>query len=158
MQTSTGWQPTFRSDQPMDSRQWPTYLPSDLRADWDLVISAHHNLLLVGTSSATNEMLVAMKPHLRTPIHQYALKSGGLLPQPVEGTLILSEVARLELKQQTQLLRWLDQFHTRSHVQVVSTTCEPLFKLVETGAFLPHLYYRLNVVLIELTASGEENL
>ena len=80
------------------------------------------------------------------------------MPQPPEGTLILSEVARLDLKQQTQLVRWLDQFHMRSHVQVVSTTCEPLFKLVETGGFLPHLYYRLNVVRIELTASGEENL
>jgi sigma-54-interacting transcriptional regulator len=144
--------------QEMDASQWPICLPSDLRAEKDALIRAHHNLLLVGTSTATNEMLVAMRPYFRKPVQQYRPRIGAPVPQPSEGTLILLEVARLDLKQQTQLLRWLDQFHEGSHVQVVSTTCKPLFSLVETGAFFPALYYRLNVMRIELTASVDGNL
>jgi len=40
-------------------------------------------------------------------------------------------------------------------VQVVSTSSEPLFPLVETGAFLANLYYRLNVVRMNVMSSGE---
>ena len=76
------------------------------------------------------------------------------LPQPSEGTLILLEVARLDANQQTELLRWLDQFDQRSHVQVISTTSKPLFSLVEKGAFLGDLYYKLNVVRIDLIGLG----
>ena len=33
---------------------------------------------------------------------------------------------------------------------MISTTAEPLFALVERGAFLDVLYYRLNVVRVEV--------
>jgi hypothetical protein len=162
LRLSTRWQPTIGSgqgqEQEMDARQWPICLPSDLRAEKDALIRAHHNLLLVGTSTATKDMLVAMRPYLRKPVQQYRPRIGAAVPQPPEGTLILREVARLDSKQQTQLLRWLDHFDERVHVQIVSTTCKPLFSLVETGAFLPALYYRLNVMRIELTASVEGTL
>jgi hypothetical protein len=177
MQPSSSWQLTCGSGQARSSGQggqaiqagegveaiddagrWPISLPSDLRAEWDLVTRAHHNLLLVGESPATAEMLVAMSPHLRKPVQQHSPRSGTSVPEPSEGTLILSEVASLDLKQQAQLLQWLGHVHERKHVQVVSTTCAPLFSFVESGAFLPALYYRLNVVRIDLTASGEENL
>jgi hypothetical protein len=146
-------QPAISSgqDQKVDARQWPTSLPSDFHAERDAVIRAHHNLLLVGTPSATNEMLFAMKPYLRQPLHQYRSTMGVPVPQPSEGTLILLEVAELDSTEQTELLRWLDQFQQRLPVQVVSTTCKPLFSLVESGAFSSALYYRLNVVRIDLT-------
>ena len=100
-------------------------------------------------------MLVPLKPHLREPLRQYEPKMGVSVPQPLEGTLVLLEVAGLDAKQQAQLLRWLDQFDGRGQVQVVSTTSQPLVSLVETGAFLANLYYRLNVVRMDLTSSGE---
>jgi transcriptional regulator of acetoin/glycerol metabolism len=39
-------------------------------------------------------------------------------------------------------------------VQVISTTSRPLFSLVERGAFLRELYYKLNVVRIDLIGVG----
>ena len=56
-----------------------------------------------------------------------------------------------------QLLQWLDQINERLHVQVVSTTSEPLFPLVQTGAFLADLYYKLNVVLMDLNGVGQRS-
>ena len=157
MQPATRWRPqlTMGSGKEMAARQRPIFLPFDLHAEWDLVIRARSNLLLVGPSSATNAMLVPLKPHLREPLRQYEPKMGVSVPQPLEGTLVLLEVAGLDAKQQAQLLRWLDQFDGRGQVQVVSTTSQPLVSLVETGAFLANLYYRLNVVRMDLTSSGE---
>jgi transcriptional regulator of aromatic amino acid metabolism len=127
----------------------PRFLPTDLHTEWDLVVRGPHNLLLVAAPSATSEMLVALKSYLRAPLHEYT-PNGGPVPQPPEGTLVLFEVARLNKTQQTQLLHWLDQINERLQVQVVSTSSEPLFPLVQSGAFLADLYYKLNVVLIDL--------
>jgi len=135
-------------------RQRPIFLPFDLHAEWDLAIRARSNLLLAGSLSATDAMLAALKPHLRAPLRQYEPKTGEPVPQPREGTLVLLEVDRLDAKQQAQLVRWLDRFEERRRVQVVSTTAEPLFSLVEAGAFLASLYYRLNIVRMDVTASG----
>jgi transcriptional regulator of acetoin/glycerol metabolism len=99
-------------------------------------------------------MLVAMTPHLREPLQQYSPEAGVPVPKPVDGTLVLLEVARLDRKQQKQLLGWLDQFDQRSHVQVVSTTAKALFSLVKAGKFLENLYYKLNIVRIDLAGSG----
>jgi hypothetical protein len=145
--------PSVGSGLEVGARQRPVFLPSHLRAEWDAVCQGLHNLLLVGTPSATNEMLLAMTPHLPEPVQRYTSKAGRPVPQPSDGTLILLEVARLDGKQQTDLLRWLEQFD-RSDVQVVSTTSKPLFSLVERGAFLVDLYYKLNVVRIDLIGSG----
>jgi transcriptional regulator of acetoin/glycerol metabolism len=60
----------------------------------------------------------------------------------------------LDAKQQIHLLHWLDLINERLQVQVVSTTSEPLFPLVQTGAFLADLYYKLNIVLIDLMGAG----
>ena len=58
----------------------------------------------------------------------------------------------MDVNQQAQLFRWLDQFEQQ--VRVVSTTSEPIFLLVQAGAFLADLYYRLNIVLFDLTSSS----
>ena len=132
----------------------PIFLPIELHNEWDLVVQAHHNCLLLGTPTATREMFVALKPALREPLHEYMPPVGGPVPQPTEGTLALLEVARLDAIQQTQLLQWLDHFTERLPVQVVSTTSEPLFPRVQAGTFLADLYYKLNVVLIDLLGTG----
>jgi hypothetical protein len=147
-------QPTPGSGLEQDAHRQPAFLSSRLRAEWDAVSRGHHNFMLVGTPSATNEMFAAMTPHLRKPLQRYLAKPGLTVPQPVEGTLVLLEVARLDGKQQAQLLRWLDEFDQRLHVQVVSTTAKPLFSLVEAGAFLRDLYYKLNIVRIDLIGSA----
>lgn len=123
-----------------------TPLPPNLHAEWKVATTTRNNLLLVGSSSTTNAMLAALKPHLREPLCQFRPTAGVPVPQPTEGTLVLLEVARLDKNQQEQLFDWLGKLD--GQVQVVSTTSEPLFSQLETGAFLTNLYYRLNVVRI----------
>jgi hypothetical protein len=139
------------------ARRRPTLLPPDLQADWGVAVRTQLNLLLEGSPSDTAERLAALKPHVREPLYAFRPTAGACVPQPHEGTLILLEVARLDVAQQTTLLRWLDTFDGRVPVWIVSTSSEPLFSFVESGAFPAELYYRLNVVLIELPRS-EENM
>jgi transcriptional regulator of acetoin/glycerol metabolism len=131
----------------------PIFLPPDLSAEWDLIIEARLNVLLIGPPAATDAMLVSLVPRLAEPIQQYKPTAGVPVPQLLEGTLVLLEVAQLNMPQQAEVLQYLDQLDER-RVQVVSTTAEPLYSLTETGAFLARLYYRLNIVRIDLTPSG----
>ncbi len=155
MQPATRWPPqlTMGSVKVTAVPQRPMFLPVDLHPEWDVAIRARANVLLVGSASATEAMLVAMKPHLDEPLREYRPEAGVPVPQPREGTLVLLEVERLDREQQAQLDRWLERFDGRARVQVVSTGSERLFSLVETGAFLANLYYRLNVVRMDVLPS-----
>jgi transcriptional regulator of aromatic amino acid metabolism len=78
---------------------------------------------------------------------------------PAEGSVILLDVASLVPDQQAELLRWLNEGAGRYDVQLASTSSEPLFPLVEAGAFDATLYYRLNTIRIEWfdsTAGAEQ--
>src|SRR5689334_2104455 len=94
-------------------------------------------------------------PLLAQPVRIFNPEAGTLAPEPLQGTLLVKEVAGLDREQQKQLLRWLDQFEHRAHVQVVSTTSTRLYDLVESGDFLPDLYYRLNVVRLDVATAQE---
>lgn len=153
MHTAKRWLQPSRSSHWLVGPRPPTVLPTDLDIEWDAVFRERCNVLLEGPASPTAEMLSAMRPHLRPPIWEY-IPSGAAVPQPQEGTLILLEVARLSTSQQAELLRWLDDGPGRS-VQIVSTSSEPLFPFVETRTFDADLYYRLNVVLIQLFGTGQ---
>ena len=143
------------SVQGMGVREWPIDLPAVLRAEWDSVTLAHHNVLLAGTQCVTNIMVTSLTPHLRQPVHRYRLNGDTSVPLPATGSLILSEVGALDLNQQLQLFQSLDRFHERVPVQLVSTTSMPLYSLVESGAFHDGLFYRLNTVRFDLSAAGE---
>ena len=65
-------------------------------------------------------MLDALGPHFRGPIWRFKPKAGAVVPEPAVGTLIVSEVHRLDAKQQAQMLRWIHQ--PRRHAQVVCTS------------------------------------
>ncbi len=63
-------------------------------------------------------------------------------------TLVVRSVSALDQDQQQALLAWLDAPGNR--MQVISTTTDPLYPLVSRGAFLANLYYRLNVLLLDV--------
>ena len=157
MQTAPGTALPVRvvSGNEIAARRRPIVLPLDLQADWDVAVQRQHNLLLEGSPSDTEERLAALKAHLREPLCEFRPTDGACVPQPLEGTLILLEVARLDAAQQTTLLRWFDKFDERVPVRIVSTSSEPLFSFVGSSAFSSELYYRLNVVLIELPRSEQ---
>jgi DNA-binding NtrC family response regulator len=70
------------------------------------------------------------------------------MPQPTEGTIILKEVANLTPGEQALVLKLLTE--RNQTLQVVSTSSEALFPLVERGIFDDALYYRLNVVRLTI--------
>ena len=122
-------------------------LPTELSLEWNAISREHCNVLVEALPAVSGQILEKLRPHLRTPVEEYRPKVGVPVPQPAEGTLIVSGVESLDASQQAQLLRWLDEGKNR--VQLASISSEPLFPLVEAGTFDASLYYRLNIVRIE---------
>jgi hypothetical protein len=151
MEPETRWrpQPTTGSRGNATTRQRRGCLPFNIPpAEWRAIITARPNLLLAGSQSATSAMLLALKPHLARPHWRCQAAKGLPLPQLAKGTLILCEVGALAREQQEGLLDCLN--HIEEGVQIVSTTATPIFCLVEQGTFLANLYYRLNVMRLDL--------
>jgi hypothetical protein len=141
--------PALRTAFPEDevlSSQAARIVPVEFTLEWNAVACEHCNVLVEAVPAVAAPVLAVLRGHLRTPIHEYNPNVGSPVPEPTEGTLILLEVSSLGPRQQAKLLRWLSDRNGR--VQVASTSSEPLFPLVERGAFDAALYYRLNVVRI----------
>ena len=130
------------------------------RAYWPMARAAHidlHmtsmqrvNVLLMGTDPVIDDALARLVPTLRQPVRHWTPADPLELPSPAQsGTMILREVGALPRIDQYRLLKWLEVSGGRT--QVVSTTTAPLIALVEAGAFHDTLYYRLNVVCVDVT-------
>ena len=110
--------------------------------------AARHNVLLQGPVGAIDAALAVIAPCLLPPV---AWKKAESKFDPTVGanaSLILQDVGSLTQSEQIQLRDWLDNASARP--QIVSTTTHPLFRLVERGMFDAALYYRLNIVLLDL--------
>jgi DNA-binding NtrC family response regulator len=88
----------------------------------------------------------------------------GRLEQANKGTLFLDEIGTMSTHLQTKLLRVLqereferigDTRTTRIDVRVIAATNADLGKMVKEGAFREDLYYRLNVIPVQLPALRE---
>jgi len=81
---------------------------------------------------------------------------GGALRAAEGGTLLLDEIAELPAALQVKLLRFLPDSPTQNggsdspNVRVIATTARDLQALVAAGSFREDLFYRLNVVHIEM--------
>ena len=80
------------------------------------------------------------------------------------GTLFLDEIGDMPLAIQPKLLRFIqdreyervgDQFPRRADVRIIAATNLDLRKAVDEGRFREDLYYRLNVVQIDIPALAE---
>jgi DNA-binding NtrC family response regulator len=85
----------------------------------------------------------------------------GLVEVAEGGTLFIDEIGEMAVGLQSKLLRVLEDGHYRrvggtqeqhANVRVVAATNRPLEGEITTGRFREDLYYRLNVVCIELPA------
>ncbi len=83
----------------------------------------------------------------------------GLIEEAQEGTIFLDEIAELPQQLQVKLLRFLQENELKRvgsneviqvDVRVIAATNQELLKLVEEGRFRSDLYYRLNVIQINL--------
>jgi transcriptional regulator of aromatic amino acid metabolism len=108
--------------------------------------------ILVECSSVSYDAVV---DHLMSlcarPVRTCALPGPLALPATKDGTLLLRDAAALSLSQQVQLYDWLSI--GCANLQVISLTTLPLRELVEDGAFLEGLYYRLNVIRLDAAVS-----
>ena len=126
-----------------------TSIPS--MAEWRSICASRHNVLLEGPPACTEAVLHLLKPYLGEPV---TLKRSGApleLHTSMRGALVVHDISAFSGPEQDRMLGWLDDPHSRT--QVVCTTTEPLFPLVARGLFDETLYYRLNVILLQLARS-----
>jgi transcriptional regulator of aromatic amino acid metabolism len=101
-------------------------------------------VLLVGTRQANESALGQLLPFSRQPCY---VDVGETL-RPDTGTVVLRDVEKLDGDAQRDLLRWIDATYRR--VQLITLATVPLFPFVDSGAFRPDLFYRLNAITIAL--------
>ena len=85
----------------------------------------------------------------------------GLIHEAQKGVLFLDEVSELSFDQQAKILRFLQERCYRqvggnqeiySDIKIVAATNKPLHELIEKGTFRHDLFYRLNVLNINIPA------
>jgi len=108
---------------------------------------AHPNVLLTGDAQETGGTFERMLPFLRTPIAVWTPFQSANIPSTPFRTLVIKGAERLNKAQQAQLLALAAR--ATGDIQVVTMSAVPLLPLVSQGQFLDHLYYHLNVVLLE---------
>jgi Sigma-54 interaction domain len=116
--------------------------------DWRLLVTLRPNVLLEGAHETTNVVLDEAMAWLPTP---HATWCGAPPCGDRPATLVVRSISALDHDQQHSLADWLDAPGDR--VQVISTTSEPLYPLVGRGVFLESLYYRLNVMRIDVAVA-----
>lgn len=132
-----------------------------LAKDWRLARSAHVNLLLsgvprvnvllIGINGGVWSHLETLLPDLDDPVTTWSPGQKLVLPPAQRtGTMILHEVGSLAHADQRRVLDWLEL--TSGRTQVVSTSSSALLPRVENGMFDDTLYYRLNIVCVDLTS------
>ena len=111
------------------------------------------NVLLMGSLTVIEAVLQTLVKNLHTPVASWFPGQPLVLP-PADrpGTFVLHEVGTLGLQDQIRLLEWLGLSMGRT--QVVSTSSAPLLPMVEGGSFIDTLYYRLNMVYVDVTEAA----
>ena len=108
------------------------------------------NLLIMGADDVVAKFVTSLWPHFLAP-HVVRRRGEQLRltpPSRPAGTILVYDVHTLTLRDQDALHRWMNAGNDRT--RVVSTTTQSLMPVVETGAFNDYLYYRLNVLTLDL--------
>jgi Sigma-54 interaction domain len=118
----------------------------------ELIVTARINAMLYGPPAALDAAFSRLLPHLHAPLHRRSGGSDWSFAGLSAGTLVLEHAAACSRDQQQALMQWLDA--ANGAVQVITLTNQPLVALVKSGAFLAALYYRLNVMLLDLSGTA----
>ena len=133
-----------RVDELRKGAKWP---PSDQ----ELALLTRVNLLVVGAENDVAALIASLWPSLVTPIVvRYRGEPLRLSTVPRVGTFVIYDLETLTGEKQDALHRWVCA--GIGHARVVSSASGSLFPMVESGLFNAGLYYRLNVVTIDLTS------
>jgi hypothetical protein len=115
--------------------------------DWNVLQTAHPNVLLIGSDPAITGFLELLLPLLQPPI-AHSANGAFNLPAVPGGTLILRDVQQLGAGDQQRLSAWMSEPMRRT--QVISTASCPLYPLVESKILQEGLFYSLNVIMLAL--------
>jgi hypothetical protein len=119
------------------------------RRDLQIGSMPRTNVLVAGNPEATRIVVDMLRLDLRGPVVKWRAGQPLELPTPGQAaTLVLDNLTRLTADQQLHVLGWLEQVMGR--VRVVSTSGIPVWPLVQTGHFNEDLYYRLNMVFVDM--------
>ena len=114
-----------------------------------LAVSAGVNLLLIGSDDEVGRLIGELRSDLDSPTTVWEPGLPLDLPEPTRpGTLILRDVGQMSSPDQERVFDWLSIPGQRP--RIISTTPTSLVPLIARGAFRETLYYRLNVVCVEL--------
>jgi transcriptional regulator of aromatic amino acid metabolism len=125
----------------------PSPVVSFSEAEWQRFLTADRqrpNLLIVCVSEEMEAVVSRVMGLCKRPVHARKLPGELSLPEQMNGTLLLWDVAQLTRGQQMTLHDWITD--RPRDAQVISITAAPLLPLVEDGQFLEGLFYRINVV------------
>jgi Sigma-54 interaction domain len=116
---------------------------------WDLAIRSRAPILLVGPGAVTTRVLTEIEPWMIEPVVRLRCRPTLELPgsEPI-GTVVFEDVHQLDEAAQAELLDWMD--NRRKNTLVISTSAHQLIDPVRTPEFLEPLYYRLNVLYVNL--------
>jgi two-component system, NtrC family, response regulator AtoC len=102
--------------------------------------------------------------HLRGSFTGAVADKMGLFFEANQGTILLDEIAEMPLQLQVKLLRFLQEGDLKPvgsnetihvDVRVLAATNKNLQEMVDKGTFRSDLFYRLNVILLELPVLNE---
>jgi hypothetical protein len=104
--------------------------------------------LVVGTERATGSVLRSLRADFGAVVVN--MRAGGPLTLPeARATVILHDVSAMNGADQDRLYQWLNL--SPPGISVIGVASEPMFPLVQRGAFLTDLFYRLNLIVIDVT-------
>lgn len=126
---------------------------------------ASHNLVEVNCSAIPDELFESeLFGHVKGAFTGAGSDKLGLFEYAQEGTLFLDEVGNLSASAQAKLLKILEDKKLRKvgavnesdiDVRVVAATNLDLTKAIEAGQFREDLYYRLNLLTIDIPPLGD---
>jgi hypothetical protein len=124
-----------------------------LLEDCCLAQAARVNLHLVHVDTDLQGFVESLLLDRREPMPIWRPGDRLVLPQVPRHMMIFQDIGALPLEDQHRLLSWLEGPGRRT--QIVSTTPVSLLPRVDDGTFLDTLYYRLNVVYVDLATRWE---
>jgi hypothetical protein len=114
--------------------------------EWRALITVNPNLLIEGPAEGAEKIIDAIATTVRCSVCEWGRPESDQKPAPI---LVVRRVDLFDDSDQRRLVEVLNA-ETSPVRQVITTSGQSLFALVEKGHFAETLYYRLNTIRLDL--------